>query len=57
VLAEIINPNGAPLRFWVVLDDAVPPGRIPLGPIARQILDANGGARVEVRALSGAAIA
>jgi len=52
VLAEIINPKGAPLRFWVTQDEQAPPGAITLGPIARQILGASAGKRVEVRALS-----
>jgi N-methylhydantoinase B len=52
VLAEIINPKGAPLRFWVIHDEQARPGAITLGPIARQILGAAAGKRVEVRPLS-----
>jgi N-methylhydantoinase B len=56
VLAEIINPKGAPLRFWVDQDDDVKDGTIGLGPIARQILAATSGHRLEVRALTGVAV-
>ena len=50
-LAEIVNPEGAPLRTWIKSSEAAREGRIRLGPKARAILGASVGARLEVRPL------
>lgn len=49
-LVELINPRGAPLRGWVTAGQA-PEGVIPLGPVARQILEVAAGDRLELRLL------
>ena len=51
VLAELINPRGAPLRGWVVASDAAPAGKIRLGPVALRILGLADAGVVEIRTL------
>lgn len=50
-LIEVVNPNGAPLRMWLMISAATPVGSIPLDSIALGILGADKGTVVDVRSL------
>ena len=50
-LAEIVNPDGAPLRTWIKASTRALEGSIRLGPKARAILGVAAGARLELRPL------
>ncbi|HEV8586548.1 MAG TPA: hydantoinase B/oxoprolinase family protein [Methylomirabilota bacterium] len=50
-IVELVAPRAAPLRAWVVLDDAVEPGSVPLDPRGRQMLGVAAGEPLHVRPL------
>ncbi len=55
-MVELVGSGSAPLRAWVVIDDRVKDGVVPVDAIARQILKAPAGERVELRPLRPAVV-
>ena len=55
-MVELVGPGSAPLRAWVVIDDRVKDGTVPVDAIARQVLKASASERVEVRPLRPAEV-
>ena len=55
-MVELVGPGSAPLRAWVVIDDEVKDGAVPVDAIARQVLKSPAGERVEVRPLRPAVV-
>ena len=50
-MVEYVGNNPAPLRAWVGIDDSIRIGSVPLGPIARNILDVKAGQTMWIRKL------
>ncbi|MSO76225.1 MAG: hydantoinase B/oxoprolinase family protein [Alphaproteobacteria bacterium] len=48
-LVDLIGPGAAPLRAWIVADDKVEPGTMPVDAMARRVLRVADGAPVRVR--------
>ena len=55
-LVELVGPGNAPLRAWVAIDDRVKDGAVPVDAIARQVLKASAGERVEIRPIRPAEV-
>ena len=50
-MVEYIGKSAAPLRAWAKVEDGLPSGRLPLGPIGRDILKVAAGDRLWLRKL------
>ena len=47
-MVELVGSGSAPLRAWVAIDDRVKDGLVTVDAIARQVLKAPAGERVDV---------
>ncbi|HEY7516660.1 MAG TPA: hydantoinase B/oxoprolinase family protein [Methylomirabilota bacterium] len=50
-IVELVGRGGAPLRAWVVVDEAVRAGTLPLDALGRRVLGVDAGASLHVRPL------
>ena len=48
---ELLGPSGAPLRAWLVLDDKIKKGELPLDCLGLKVLGAEVNSKVWIRPL------
>ena len=50
-IVELVAPRAAPLRAWMVINDTVEAGSVPLDPLGRRVLGVAAGEPLHVRSL------